>query len=229
MQPPTSSYSFPGLLANSAALWVLCRFISKKNSHYFHDKTSLWLTLPTCCPYPSGFTITSPTIGFQRIPCLLCLPEVSQHVCQHLFPGHASAFRGAFLLKPFRARDWKRRYDVVPVLPYGSSWVLPVCHFIMRSTDLANNIDPYLLILVTRKWMQWLLKHDYSCWTGRDLWVPVVIIAWCTWKWLYPWDNHLWLSKESVKSKSTEDGLHVCCSLSSASLPIILTLFFIPW
>nr|XP_014334341.1 PREDICTED: putative P2Y purinoceptor 10 isoform X2 [Bos mutus] len=133
----------PGLLANSAALWVLCRFISKKNKAiiFMINLSVADLAHVLSLPFRIYYYI-SHHWPFQRIPCLLCfyLKYLNMYasIC---FLTCISLQRCFFLLKPFRARDWKRR-KMNAVALVG----------MITAAELAGFV------------------------------IPVVIIAWCTWK-----------------------------------------------
>ncbi|KAB5571116.1 hypothetical protein PHYPO_G00221320 [Pangasianodon hypophthalmus] len=104
----------PGLLGNSLALWVLCRFISKKTKAIIFminlaiaDLAHV-LSLPLRIYY--YITLTWP---FGRGLCLLCFYLKYLNMYASIaFLVCISIQRCAFLMRPFCARQWKRRYDV---------------------------------------------------------------------------------------------------------------------
>ncbi|MCJ8733912.1 hypothetical protein PDJAM_G00229260 [Pangasius djambal] len=104
----------PGLLGNSLALWVLCRFISKKTKAIIFminlaiaDLAHV-LSLPLRIYY--YITITWP---FGKGLCLLCFYLKYLNMYASIaFLVCISIQRCAFLMRPFCARQWKRRYDV---------------------------------------------------------------------------------------------------------------------
>ncbi|XP_009324939.1 PREDICTED: putative P2Y purinoceptor 10 [Pygoscelis adeliae] len=104
----------PGLLANSAALWVLCRFISKKNKAviFMINLAMADLAHVLSLPLRIYYYINS-TWPFGRFLCLLCfyLKYLNMYasIC---FLTCISIQRYFFLYQPFKAKDWKRRYDV---------------------------------------------------------------------------------------------------------------------
>lgn len=121
---------------------------------------------------------------FQRIPCLLCfyLKYLNMYasIC---FLTCISLQRCFFLLKPFRARDWKRRYDVgisAAIWVIVGTACLPFP--IMRSTDLANNTDSCFADLGYKKMNAVALVGMITAAELAGFVIPVVIIAWCTWK-----------------------------------------------
>ncbi|XP_005673794.1 putative P2Y purinoceptor 10 isoform X2 [Sus scrofa] len=133
----------PGLLANSAALWVLCRFISRKNKAIIFMINLSVADLAHVLSLPLRiYYYISQHWPFQRALCLLCfyLKYLNMYasIC---FLTCISLQRCFFLLKPFRARDWKRR-KMNAVALVG----------MITAAELAGFV------------------------------IPVVIIAWCTWK-----------------------------------------------
>uniref|UniRef100_A0A3Q3WJM3 G-protein coupled receptors family 1 profile domain-containing protein n=1 Tax=Mola mola TaxID=94237 RepID=A0A3Q3WJM3_MOLML len=105
----------PGLLLNTTALWVLCRYISKKTKAVIFminlalaDLAHI-LSLPLRIYY--YFTHTWP---FGRGICLFCfyLKYLNMYAAI-VFLVCISMQRCVFLLKPFFARRWRRRYDLL--------------------------------------------------------------------------------------------------------------------
>uniref|UniRef100_A0A667ZG09 P2Y receptor family member 10 n=1 Tax=Myripristis murdjan TaxID=586833 RepID=A0A667ZG09_9TELE len=105
----------PGLLLNTIALWVLCRHISKKTKAViFMINLALAdlahvLSLPLRIYY--YFTHTWP---FGNIVCLFCfyLKYLNMYA-SIVFLVCISLQRCVFLLNPFFARRWRRRYDLL--------------------------------------------------------------------------------------------------------------------
>ncbi|XP_060741191.1 putative P2Y purinoceptor 10 [Tachysurus vachellii] len=104
----------PGILENSIALWMLCRFISKKTKAIIFminlaiaDLAHV-LSLPLRVYY--YITLTWP---FGKGLCLLCFYLKYLNMYASIaFLVCISIQRCAFLMRPFCARQWKRRYDV---------------------------------------------------------------------------------------------------------------------
>ncbi|XP_070693550.1 putative P2Y purinoceptor 10 [Pempheris klunzingeri] len=105
----------PGLLLNTTALWVLCRHISKKTKAVIFminlalaDLAHI-LSLPLRIYY--YFTHTWP---FGRGLCLFCfyLKYLNMYAAI-VFLVCISMQRCVFLLNPFFARRWRRRYDLL--------------------------------------------------------------------------------------------------------------------
>uniref|UniRef100_UPI0037E81171 uncharacterized protein n=1 Tax=Semicossyphus pulcher TaxID=241346 RepID=UPI0037E81171 len=105
----------PGLVLNSTALWVLCRHISKKTKAVIFminlalaDLAHI-LSLPLRIYY--YFTHEWP---FGRGVCLFCfyLKYLNMYAAI-VFLVCISMQRCVFLLNPFAARQWRRRYDLL--------------------------------------------------------------------------------------------------------------------
>ncbi|XP_037635857.1 putative P2Y purinoceptor 10 [Sebastes umbrosus] len=105
----------PGLLLNTTALWVLCRHISKKTKAVIFminlalaDLVHI-LSLPLRIHY--YFTHTWP---FGQGVCLFCfyLKYLNMYAAI-VFLMCISVQRCVFLLNPFSARRWRRRYDLL--------------------------------------------------------------------------------------------------------------------
>lgn len=175
----------PGLLANSAALWVLWRFISKKNKAiiFMINLSVADLAHILSLPLRIYYYITRQW-PFPKALCLLCfyLKYLNMYA-SIFFLTCISLQRCLFLLKPFRARNWKRRYDVaisVAIWVVVGTACLPLP--ILRSAGLANNSESCFADLGL---------HDISMAssigmvTAAELGgfvLPVVIITYCTWK-----------------------------------------------
>ncbi|XP_006082882.1 putative P2Y purinoceptor 10 [Myotis lucifugus] len=175
----------PGLLANSVALWVLWRFISKKNKAIIFMINLSVADLAHVLSLPLRiYYYISHHWPFQKTLCLLCfyLKYLNMYasIC---FLTCISLQRCFFLLKPFRARDWKRRYDV------GISaviWVIvgTAClpFPILRGTGLANNTESCFADLGYKKMPPMDLVGMITVAELAGFVIPVIIIAWCTWK-----------------------------------------------
>ncbi|KAM5145625.1 putative P2Y purinoceptor 10 [Mantella aurantiaca] len=104
----------PGLLANSVALWVLRSFINKKNKAIIFminlataDLAHV-LTLPLRIYY-----YINHSWPFKHFACLLCfyLKYLNMYASV-MFLTLISVQRYVFTANPFKAKAWKRRYDV---------------------------------------------------------------------------------------------------------------------
>ncbi|KAK2503459.1 hypothetical protein MC885_008147 [Smutsia gigantea] len=171
----------PGLLANSAALWVLCRFISKKNKAIIFMINLSVADLAHVLSLPLRiYYYISHHWPFQRALCLLCfyLKYLNMYasIC---FLTCISLQRCFFLLKPFRARDWKRRHDVAIS---AAIWIIvgTAClpFPILRNTDLANNTESCFADLGYKKMNPVALVGMITIAELSGFVIPVVTIAW---------------------------------------------------
>ncbi|KAK7138510.1 hypothetical protein R3I94_013971 [Phoxinus phoxinus] len=104
----------PGLLSNTLALWVLCRFISKKTKAiiFMINLTIADLAHVLSLPLRIHYYIQGDW-PFGSGLCLLCfyLKYLNMYA-SIVFLVCISIQRCAFLMRPFRAKHWKSRYDV---------------------------------------------------------------------------------------------------------------------
>uniref|UniRef100_G1T7J2 Putative P2Y purinoceptor 10 n=2 Tax=Oryctolagus cuniculus TaxID=9986 RepID=G1T7J2_RABIT len=175
----------PGLLANSVALWVLCRFIGRKNKAIIFMINLSVADLAHVLSLPLRiYYYISHHWPFQRAVCLLCfyLKYLNMYA-SIFFLTCISLQRCFFLLKPFRARNWKRRYDVgisAAIWVVVGTACLPFP--ILRSTDLVNNSVSCFADLGYKQMNAVALVGLISVAELAGFVIPVVIIAWCTWK-----------------------------------------------
>ncbi|XP_054422627.1 putative P2Y purinoceptor 10 isoform X2 [Pteronotus mesoamericanus] len=175
----------PGLLANTAALWVLCRFISKKNKAIIFMINLSVADLAHVLSLPLRiYYYINRHWPFQTPLCLLCfyLKYLNMYasVC---FLTCISLQRCFFLLKPFRARDWKRRYDVgisAAIWVVVGTACLPFP--ILRSAALSKKNESCFADLGYKKMDAVALVGMITLAELAGFVIPVVIIAWCTWK-----------------------------------------------
>uniref|UniRef100_A0A1A8MRI2 Purinergic receptor P2Y, G-protein coupled, 10 n=4 Tax=Nothobranchius TaxID=28779 RepID=A0A1A8MRI2_9TELE len=142
----------PGLLLNTIALWVLCRHIRKKTKAViFMINLALAdllhiLSLPLRIYY--YFTHTWP---FGKAICLLCFYlKFFNMYTAIFFLMCISVQRYVFLLSPFTARRWRRRYDMMISM---AVWVVVgmACSvfILMRSSSSAPNVTDSIQIAAT--------------------------------------------------------------------------------
>lgn len=134
----------PGLLLNTTALWVLCRHISKKTKTVIFminlalaDLAHI-LSLPLRIYY--YFTHDWP---FGQGVCLFCfyLKYLNMYAAI-VFLVCISVQRCVFLLDPFSARRWRRRYDLIISIIVWVAVGLACSPFIlMRSTTTNPSIS----------------------------------------------------------------------------------------
>uniref|UniRef100_A0A8C8XXD3 G-protein coupled receptors family 1 profile domain-containing protein n=1 Tax=Panthera leo TaxID=9689 RepID=A0A8C8XXD3_PANLE len=169
----------PGLSANSAALWVLCHFINKKNKAIIFMSNLSVADLAHVLSLPLQiYYYFSHHWPFPKAICLLCFYLKYLDMCARVcFLICISLQRCFFLLKPFRVRDWKRRYDAGTSagiwIIVGTACLPPP---ILRSADLANNTEYCFANLgfqhISMFFVFWFLVF----------FLPVAIITYCTWK-----------------------------------------------
>ncbi|XP_063732559.1 putative P2Y purinoceptor 10 isoform X1 [Eleginops maclovinus] len=134
----------PGLLLNTTALWVLCRHISKKTKAViFMINLSLAdlahiLSLPLRIYY--YFNHTWP---FGQGLCLFCfyLKYLNMYAAI-VFLVCISMQRCVFLLNPFRARSWRRRYDLLISLIVWVVVGLACSPFILMRRGSSSSSSP---------------------------------------------------------------------------------------
>ncbi|NWV26474.1 GP174 protein, partial [Origma solitaria] len=132
----------PGLLANSAALWVLCRFISRKSKAVIFMINLAVADLAHILSLPLRiYYYINLTWPFGDTLCLLCfyLKYLNMYasIC---FLTCISIQRYFFLYQPFKAKDWKRRYDVaISALVWLFVGVACLPFPLMRSNGLATD------------------------------------------------------------------------------------------
>ncbi|KAM8909287.1 putative P2Y purinoceptor 10 isoform 1-T3 [Spinachia spinachia] len=132
----------PGLLLNTTALWVLCRHISKKSKAVIFminlalaDLAHI-LSLPLRIYY--YFTHTWP---FGRGLCLFCfyLKYLNMYAAI-VFLVCISMQRCIFLLHPFCARWWRRRYDLaISILVWAVVSLACSPFILMRSSSSSTS------------------------------------------------------------------------------------------
>ncbi|XP_029369070.1 putative P2Y purinoceptor 10 isoform X2 [Echeneis naucrates] len=131
----------PGLLLNTTALYVLCRHISKKTKAVIFminlaaaDLAHI-LSLPLRIYY--YFTHTWP---FGRSICLFCfyLKYLNMYAAI-VFLVCISMQRCVFLLDPFAARRWRRRYDLLISVVVWLVVSLACSPFILMRTGVSGN------------------------------------------------------------------------------------------
>ncbi|XP_067405843.1 putative P2Y purinoceptor 10 [Emydura macquarii macquarii] len=175
----------PGLLANSAALWVLCRFISKKNKAviFMINLAAADLAHVLSLPLRIYYYINH-MWPFGRGLCLLCfyLKYLNMYasIC---FLTCISIQRYYFLFHPFKAKDWKRRYDVVISAVIWTFVGLACLPFpLMRNFDLKNSNSCFADLGVNK--IGSMTASVLTVTTAELLGFvgPLIIIVYCTWK-----------------------------------------------
>uniref|UniRef100_A0A8C8RL54 Putative P2Y purinoceptor 10 n=1 Tax=Pelusios castaneus TaxID=367368 RepID=A0A8C8RL54_9SAUR len=175
----------PGLLANSAALWVLCRFINKNNKAVIFMINLAVADLAHVLSLPLRMYYYINRIWpFGSFLCQLCfyLKYLNMYasIC---FLTCISIQRYYFLLHPFKAKDWKCRYDVTisaVIWVFVGAACLPLP--ILRRPTLSNNTSACFSDLGVT---QMTMGTSITLVTIAELSgfvAPLIIIACCTWK-----------------------------------------------
>ncbi|NXP49580.1 GP174 protein, partial [Heliornis fulica] len=175
----------PGLLANSAALWVLCRFVSKKSKAvvFMINLAIADLAHVLSLPLRTYYYINHswPFGGFL---CQLCFYLKYFNMYASIgFLTCISIQRCFFLLRPFHAKGWKRRYDAAisaAVWLFVGAACFPL--FIVRSPALSNSTNTCFSDLGVK---QISPRASIALVMVAELFgfvIPFGIIAGCTWK-----------------------------------------------
>ncbi|XP_071425824.1 putative P2Y purinoceptor 10 [Pithys albifrons albifrons] len=176
----------PGLLANSVALWVLCRFISRKSKAIIFMINLAVADLAHVLSLPLRiYYYINHTWPFGKFLCLLCfyLKYLNMYasIC---FLTCISIQRYLFLYQPFKAKGWKRRYDVAisaAVWLFVGVACLPFP--ILRSSGLANSSSTCFADLQVQQidskvaTVLMMAMAELLGFVG-----PLSIILFCTWK-----------------------------------------------
>ncbi|KAG8448354.1 hypothetical protein GDO86_015442 [Hymenochirus boettgeri] len=134
----------PGLLANIAALWVLCSYINKKNKAIIFMINLTLADLAHVLSLPLRiFYYIHHIWPFGKSMCLLCfyLKYLNMYA-SIVFLTIISVQRYVFTTNPFKAKDWKRRYDVavsIVVWIVVGSACLPFPLLRNNESSLKNN------------------------------------------------------------------------------------------
>ncbi|NXV74512.1 GP174 protein, partial [Atlantisia rogersi] len=176
----------PGLLANSAALWVLCRFISKKSKAviFMINLAVADLAHVLSLPLRIYYYINS-MWPFGKYLCLLCfyLKYLNMYasIC---FLTCISIQRYRFLYKPFQAKDWKRCYDIaISAVVWLVVGLMCLPFPLMRNEGLTNNTSTCFADLQVRQIGSNALTVLLM--VIAELFgfiIPLIIILYCTWK-----------------------------------------------
>ncbi|XP_077164330.1 putative P2Y purinoceptor 10 [Paroedura picta] len=175
----------PGLLANGLALWVLCCLISKKTkavvfminlaaadlAHVFSLPLRMYYYFNRVWPFGSFL-------------CQVCfyLKYLNMYA-SIFFLTCISIQRYLFLLHPFKAKDWKRRYDIAisaAVWTGVGAACLPLP--ILRSSDLSNDTNTCFADLGMKRVSMGASVTMVVVAEFAGFVVPLALILYCTWK-----------------------------------------------
>ncbi|XP_069842985.1 putative P2Y purinoceptor 10 [Dendropsophus ebraccatus] len=173
----------PGLLANSIALWLLRSFISKKNKAIIFMMNLALADLLHVLSLPLRiYYYINHTWPFRTFLCLLCfyLKYLNMYA-SIVFLTLISVQRYVFTANPFKAKGWKRRYDVaisIGVWIVVGAACLPFP--IYRSVGLNNTSTSCFADLGTKKMntmtvIIMLIGAELS-----GFLIPLIIITYCT-------------------------------------------------
>ncbi|XP_029971958.1 putative P2Y purinoceptor 10 [Salarias fasciatus] len=136
----------PGLLLNTTALWVLCRHISKKTKAVIFMINLALADLAHILSLPLRiYYYFSHTWPFGHGVCLFCfyLKYLNMYAAI-VFLMCISVQRCVFLLKPFSARRWRRRYDLaISALVWVVVGVACSPFILMRSSDADLSVQAH--------------------------------------------------------------------------------------
>ncbi|CAH2314942.1 P2Y purinoceptor 10 [Pelobates cultripes] len=176
----------PGLLANSVALWVLCGYTNKKNKAIIFMINLAVADLAHVLSLPLRIYYYLINVWpFTNFLCLFCfyLKYLNMYA-SIMFLMLISIQRCMFTINPFKAKDWKRRYDVaisclVWVVIGASCLPFPI----IRSYGLSNtSVACFADLGMNNK-----MAHGpaLTMITAAELGgfvIPVIIITYCTLK-----------------------------------------------
>ncbi|XP_061092834.1 putative P2Y purinoceptor 10 [Conger conger] len=172
----------PGLLGNSLALFVLCRFISKKTKAIIFminlaiaDLLHV-LSLPLRIYY--YFTLSWP---FGKDLCMFCFYLKYLNMYAGIaFLVCISIQRCTFLMRPFCAKKWKRRYDVrISVTVWLAVGLCCSPFILMRSNSQATNSSCFK-DLPTHKLSLRLAMPMIAFGELLGFVIPLLIISFCS-------------------------------------------------
>ncbi|NXT82935.1 GP174 protein, partial [Zapornia atra] len=176
----------PGLLANSTALWVLCRFTSKKSKAVIFMINLALADLVHVLSLPLRIYYYINSIWpFGKSLCLLCfyLKYLNMYA-SIFFLTCISIQRYRFLYKPFQAKDWKRCYDIAISIGVWLVVGLMCLPFpLMRSHGLSNDTSACFADLQVQPipskvaTVLLMVMAEFCVFI-----IPLIIILYCTWK-----------------------------------------------
>ncbi|XP_072837251.2 putative P2Y purinoceptor 10 [Pogona vitticeps] len=175
----------PGLVGNAVALWVLCHFIKKKSKAVVFMVNLAVADLAHVCSLPLRmYYYINRSWPFGSVLCQLCfyLKYLNMYasIC---FLTCISIQRYLFLRHPFKAKDWKCRYDVAvsaAIWTVVGAACLPLP--ILRSPSLTNNTDTCFADLGVRQLTMGASVTMVVVAELSGFLVPLAIILSCTWR-----------------------------------------------
>uniref|UniRef100_A0A8D0H6K7 Putative P2Y purinoceptor 10 n=1 Tax=Sphenodon punctatus TaxID=8508 RepID=A0A8D0H6K7_SPHPU len=175
----------PGLLANSTALWILCRFIRKRSKAiiFLVNLAVADLAHVLSLPLRIYYYINNRWLWGNFL-CQLCFYLKYLNMYASIgFLTCISVQRYLFLLHPFKAQNWKHRYDIAisaAVWTVVGAACLPLS--VVRSSALSNNTNVCFADLGVK---QMTMAASITLVIVAELSgfvIPLVLIMYCTWK-----------------------------------------------
>ncbi|XP_062857017.1 putative P2Y purinoceptor 10 [Trichomycterus rosablanca] len=173
----------PGLLGNSLALWILCRFKSKKTKAIIFMINLAIADLAHVLSLPLRiYYYMNHTWPFGKVMCLLCFYLKYLNMYASIaFLVCISIQRCAFLMHPFCAKRWKRRYDVYISLVVWLIVGLCCSPFILMRSNLdSQNTSSCFKDLPTKKVALGTAVAIISFGELLGFVTPLTIISCCT-------------------------------------------------
>ncbi|KAM4696136.1 putative P2Y purinoceptor 10 [Rhinophrynus dorsalis] len=175
----------PGLLANIAALWVLCSYINKKNKAIIFMINLSLADLAHVMSLPLRiYYYINKSWPFTNFLCLLCfyLKYLNMYA-SIMFLTLISIQRYVFTTNPFKAKAWKRRYDVavsivVWIVVGGGCSLFPL----LRSSGLNNSNKTCFADLELKKLKPSLAMSMLTVAELTGFIMPIVVIGYCSLK-----------------------------------------------
>ncbi|XP_062997761.1 putative P2Y purinoceptor 10 [Elgaria multicarinata webbii] len=173
----------PGLLTNSVALWILCRFLRKQNKTIIFMVNLATADLAHVLSLPLRiYYYINYRWPFGKFLCQLCfyLKYLNMYasIC---FLSCISVQRCFFLLHPFKAKDWKRRYDVaicviVWVVVGAACSLFPLFRSVTNPEKCFTELPIKKIGSETSSIMVVIVAEVVG------FLVPLGVIVYCTWK-----------------------------------------------
>ncbi|XP_028671773.1 putative P2Y purinoceptor 10 [Erpetoichthys calabaricus] len=174
----------PGLLGNSIALWVLCRFINKKSRAVIFMINLTLADLAHVFSLPLRiFYYLNEIWPFGKAMCLMCfyLKYLNMYA-SIVFLVCISIQRCVFLINPFKAKNWKRRYDIAISVILWVVVGLSCSPFILMRNTASANFSNCFRDLPTRKieMHQSVIMISFGELLG--FLIPLLVISMCTYR-----------------------------------------------
>ncbi|XP_043913858.1 putative P2Y purinoceptor 10 [Protopterus annectens] len=205
----------PGLLTNSAALWILYNLIRKKRKaliFMFNLSIADFLHVLTF-PLQILYYLYS-NWPFQPAFCLTCLYfKYLNMYTSVVFLICISIQRCIFLVNPFQAKHWKQKYDIfISILVWLSVGAGCVSFVISRELYPVNHRPCFTDIRMKNVALEYLI----AILTGSEMTgfiLPLVIITICTWKTMQSLRKNQTFSQDKEKIKRALRTILMCTAV----------------